>query len=118
MLTVREPSAGKLSASIVEVGKDNSMKAVAGGELHLEAEVNAPSGIAAIEVEPHNGAAGYEKTFEFAGKYVGKTSAMFHEHIAVPADAPAGEYHLHFTVTDAEGNSVTEEAEGLVVTRK
>ena len=118
VLTVREPSAGKLSASIVEVGKDNSMKAVAGGELHLEAEVNAPSGIAAIEVELHNGAAGYEKTFEFAGKYVGKTSAMFHEHIAVPADAPAGEYHLHFTVTDAEGNSVTEEAEGLVVTRK
>ena len=80
--------------------------------------MNAPSGIAAIEVELHNGAAGYEKTFEFAGKYVGKTSAMFHEHIAVPADAPAGEYHLHFTVTDAEGNSVTEEAEGLVVTRK
>ena len=29
VLTVREPSAGKLSASIVEVGKDNSMKAVA-----------------------------------------------------------------------------------------
>ena len=59
----------------------------------------------------------YEKEFKYTGKYLGETSAHFHEHLAVPADAPAGEYHLHFTVTDADGNSTTEEVEGIQITK-
>lgn len=85
--------------------------------MHLEAEISAPNKIAEIEVKLHNTAADYEKEFKYTGKYLGETSAHFHEHLAVPVDAPAGEYHLHFTVTDAEGNSTTEEVEGIQITK-
>ena len=84
----------------------------------MEADITAPLKIAGIEVELHNSDAGYEFTSIFTGKYLGETSVHFHEHIEVPADAPAGEYHLHFTVTDAEGNATTEEVEGIQITEK
>ncbi len=103
---------------ITEVGENNCNAAVVGGELHLEAEISAPKKIAEIEVELHNTAADYEKVFKFTGDYLGLTSASFHEHIEVPADAPVGEYHLHFTVTDGEGNSTTEEVEGVQISAK
>ena len=51
-------------------------------------------------------------------KYIGETSVLFHEHPLIPADAPAGEYHIHFTVTDAAGNSTTEEAEGIEISKQ
>lgn len=50
------------------------------------------------------------------GKYVGETSVLFHEHPQIPSDAPVGEYHIHFTVTDCNGNATTEEAEGIQIT--
>lgn len=103
---------------ITEVGAGNSKTAVAGSDMHLEAEISAPKIISEIEVELHNSAAGYEKVYAFTDKYSGETSAHFHEHLEIPSDAPAGEYHIHFTVTDAEGNSVTEEVEGVQVTSK
>ena len=34
----------------------------------------------------------------------------FHEHIDIPAEAPLGEYHLHFTVTDQKGQTTLVEA--------
>ena len=108
---------GSPEITITETGEGNSKTAVAGGEMHLEAEISAPNKIAEIEVKLHNTAADYEKGFKYTGKYLGETSAHFHEHLAVPADAPAGEYHLHFTVTDAEGNSTTEEVEGIQITK-
>ncbi|WBL45114.1 DUF4625 domain-containing protein [Algoriphagus halophytocola] len=36
--------------------------------------------------------------------YHGLTEAEFHEHIDVPANAPAGEYHITFSIEDEEGN--------------
>ena len=116
-LKITTPVEGSPEITITETGEGNSKTAVAGGEMHLEAEISAPNKIAEIEVELHNTAADYEKEFKYTGKYLGETSAHFHEHLAVPADAPAGEYHLHFTVTDAEGNSTTEEVEGIQITK-
>ncbi len=117
-LHIAVPAAGAPEITITEAGEGNSKTAVVGGEMHLEAEISAPEKIAGIEVELHNAAGGYEKSFSFTDKYAGETSAHFHEHIAVPAEAPAGEYHIHFTVTDAVGNATTEEAEGIQITGK
>ncbi len=116
-LSITVPVDGAPEIKIAETGEGNSKTAVAGHDMHLEADINAPKKIAEIEVELHNPTAGYEKEFKYTGKYLGETSAHFHEHLAVPADAPAGEYHLHFTVTDAEGNSSTEEVEGIQITK-
>lgn len=109
---------GAPAITFTEVGEGNSKKAVVGGEMHLEAEISAPKKIAKVEVELHNTAAKYEKVFDFTEDYIGQTEAKFHEHLQIPADAPAGEYHIHFTVTDAAGNSTTEEAEGVQITEK
>lgn len=117
-LKIEVPAKGAPVIKITEVGKGNSKTAVAGSELHLEAEINATKKIAEIEVELHNSAAKYEKAFKFTGKYLGETSAHFHEHLEIPADAPAGKYHLHFTVTDTENNSTTEEVEEVQITSK
>ena len=117
-LKIEVPAAGAPEITITEAGEGNNKTAVAGEEMHLEATISAPKKIAEIEVELHNTAAKYEKVFTFTGKYLGETSATFHEHLLVPADAPAGEYHIHFTVTDAEGNATTEEVEGFQITTK
>ena len=117
-LTINVLSQDAPQIDITEVGADNSKTAVAGSDMHLEAEISAPKKISEIEVELHTTAAGYEKVFTFTDKYSGETSAHFHEHLEIPSDAPAGEYHIHFTVTDAEGNSVTEEVEGVLLTSK
>lgn len=102
-----------------EVGEGDSHKGVVGQKMHLEAQIEAPHKIAKIEVEFHNTAAGYEHVFTYTDeKYIGETSVLFHEHPLIPADAPAGEYHIHFTVTDAAGNSTTEEAEGIEISKQ
>ena len=49
----------------------------------------------------------------------GKTGTFeFSKEITVPAEAVAGEYHLHFTVTDTDGRTNTEEFEGFKITAK
>ncbi len=102
-----------------EVGENDSHKAVIGQKMHLEAQIEAPHKIAKIEVEFHNTAAKYEKEYTYADeKYLGQTSVLFHEHPVIPADAPEGEYHIHFTVTDANGNATTEEAEGIQISKE
>ena len=85
----------------------------------IDHHIDPDTKVAKIEVEFHNTAAGYEHVFTYTDeKYVGETSALFHEHPQIPTDAPAGEYHIHFTVTDAAGNSTTEEAEGIQITKE
>lgn len=102
-----------------EVGENDNHKALAGQKMHLEAQIEAPHKIARIEVEFHNTVAKYEKTYTYTDeKYLGQTSVRFHEHPEIPADAPEGEYHIHFTVTDANGNATTEEAEGIQITKE
>lgn len=117
-LKIEVPVEGSPVINITEAGENNSKTAVVGGEMHLEAEISAPKKIDNIEVELHNTEAKYEKVFTFKEKYLGQAEAHFHEHLQIPADAPAGEYHIHFTVTDAEGNSTTEEVEGVQITEK
>ena len=118
-LTVKALDKTAPTITFKEVGEDDSHKAVIGQKMHLEAQIEAPHKIAKIEVEFHNTAAGYEHVFTYTDeKYVGETSALFHEHPQIPTDAPAGEYHIHFTVTDAAGNSTTEEAEGIQITKE
>lgn len=118
-LTVKALDKTAPAITFKEVGENDSHKAVTGQKMHLEAQIEAPHKIAKIEVEFHNTAAGYEHVFTYTGeKYVGETSVLFHEHPEIPADAPEGEYHIHFTVTDAAGNSTTEEAEGIQITKE
>lgn len=114
-ITVTIPDANAPKIEITEVGHDNSMTAVAGKKMHLEAHVVAANKVQKIVVEIHKVGADYEKEFEYTGDYVGLEDVHFHEHPEIPADAPKGEYHLHFTVTDAKGVSATAEVEGLQV---
>lgn len=117
-ITVLAKDAGAPEIVIEEVGSKNSKTAVAGGEMHLEAAIKAVNKIAEIEVEIHNSAANYEKVYTFTGDYVGKTEVSFHEHLEIPVDAPAGEYHLHFIVKDASGKTTAVEVEGVNITSK
>lgn len=117
-LTIKALDKTAPAITFKEVGEDDSHKAVIGEKMHLEAQIEAPHKIAKIEVEFHNTAAGYEHVFTYTDeKYVGETSVLFHEHPQIPADAPEGEYHIHFTVTDAAGNSTTEEAAGIQISK-
>lgn len=118
-LRITSPVEGAPTVVFKEVGENDCRKAVAGQKMHLEAQVDAPHKIASLEVEFHNTAAKYEKVYTYADeKYLGQTSVLFHEHPLIPADAPEGEYHIHFTVTDANGNSTTEEVEDVMIAKE
>lgn len=104
---------GKPVINLAEVGLENSKTAVAGSDLHLEGDLVAEGLTAKIELEIHQEGGGeykIEKSWT-EGKYVGVKNATFHEHLDIPADAPAGEYHLHLTVTDQLGNTATADSE-------
>ena len=97
------------SVSISEFHMDEAV--VRGDDFHVEFMIHAVNGIHQITVDVHGhgitpGAGeaewDFEKTFEEG--YHGLTEAEFHEHIDVPATAPAGEYHITFTVEDEDGN--------------
>ncbi|MDR0698931.1 MAG: DUF4625 domain-containing protein [Tannerella sp.] len=110
-----EPLPEKPVITITEVGSHDMPEGIvkAGDELHLEAEIVAEGSIARIDVEIHQEEGGsfeIEKSY-VDGKYIGVKNVEFHEHIDIPGEAPAGEYHLHLTVTDKEGQSTTAEAE-------
>ena len=79
--------------------------------MHLEADVLADGLISRIDIEIHQESRnGFEIEKAYTdGKYIGVKNIEFHEHIDIPADAPLGEYHLHFTVTDKEGQQTTVE---------
>lgn len=83
-----------------------------GSAMHIEGEIIAEGLIKQIDVEIHSEEVDYEisKTYTDS-KYVGVKNTTFHEHFSIPADAPEGEYHLHFTVTDQLGQTTTFESE-------
>ena len=94
--------------TLTEVGHDNSKQAHPGHDMHLEADIVAEGIIARIDVELHKEGDGkYEIEKSYTDKYTGVRNAEFHEHIDIPADAPLGEYHLHLTVTDKQGNQTS-----------
>ncbi|MDR1115697.1 MAG: DUF4625 domain-containing protein [Tannerella sp.] len=114
-----EKMLAKPVVTITEVGSHDAPEGQveAGKELHLEAVIVAEGLTARIDVEIHQEEGGdFEIETSFTqGKYIGVKNVEFHEHIDIPVDAPAGEYHLHLTVTDREGQTTTAEAELTVL---
>ena len=101
-----------ITVDLTEVGSGNNLQATAGEDLHLEAEILATGKIASVVVEIHSetNTSAPEITQTFAD-YNGLLNATFHKHVDIPATQPAGNYHLHLTVTDQQGNVKTVEAE-------
>ena len=102
----KEENIAKPAVTLTEVGHDNEKVAMRGDDLHLEADILAEGLIKRIDVEIHQEGGTYEIEKSYTeGKYVGVKNVEFHEHIDIPAEAPLGEYHLHFTVTDQKGQT-------------
>lgn len=100
------------TVDLTEVGSGNGKTANVGGDLHLNARIEAEGLIAKVAVEIHQEGGSYEMVKEWTeGKYIGVRNAEFHEHIDIAADAPAGDYHLHLTVTDGNGRTATATSE-------
>ncbi|MFD2541436.1 DUF4625 domain-containing protein [Lacinutrix gracilariae] len=100
--------------TISEVSVDSTV--VRGSNFHAEFFINALNGVHTITLDIHAhgitpgaGETEYDQELVFEEGYHELNEVEFHEHITVPADAPAGEYHITFTVEDENGN--TEEFE-------
>ncbi|WP_405604930.1 DUF4625 domain-containing protein [Polaribacter sp. Asnod1-A03] len=85
---------------------------VRGDDFHTEFMIDAVNGIHSISVDVHahditpaDGEVEWDFEEEFLEGYHEETEVEFHEHIDVPATAPAGEYHITFTVEDEDGNT-------------
>ena len=112
----KDDTAAKPVITLTEVGHDNSRHAMRGDDMHLEADIVAEGLIKRIDVEIHKEDGGYEIEESYTeGKYIGVKNTEFHEHIDIPAEAPLGEYHLHFTVTDKKGQTTLAETHIEVV---
>lgn len=106
---------------IHELGYENTATVVQGADLHIDAEIVAEHKISTIQLTIHSDAAHgsdmiqsadeWEVDSVYSTKYAGVKNTDFHEHLEVPATAPAGFYHLHLIVTDMEGNQTTAEKE-------
>lgn len=94
----------------VKTHDDDHNTAVIGEDLHIDAEITAEGKIAKIIVELHSETTDDELEVEFEGKYVGTKNAEFHEHVEIPGDFSAGEYHFHLEVIDMEGQTGSDEA--------
>ncbi|MBW8242921.1 DUF4625 domain-containing protein [Muricauda oceani] len=84
-----------------------------GNDFHIEFMIEAVNGIHEISVDIHGhdlpvGEGEVEWDFEqtFSEGYHELSEAEFHEHIDVPATAPAGEYHAIFIIEDEDGNTL------------
>lgn len=99
-----------ISIKLEEVGLENSKEAVAGSDLHVEAEVIALAKIKAVKVEIADAGNKVQVAADYSDhpQYVNVINATFHEHIDLPGTLPAGNYTLRMTVTDMKGNSKTE----------
>lgn len=82
----------------------------AGEDMHIEGHIHSSNPVATIEIEMHHESnTSAPEIMQTFSNYAGQTEVDFHEHIAIPANQPAGEYHFHITVTDNQGNSKTAE---------
>ena len=98
--------------SIILSGFSVDAAAAKGSDFHAEFMINALNGIHNITVDIHAhglpvgaGEVEWDSEIIFSEGYHGLTDVEFHEHIDVPATAPAGEYHITFTVEDEDGNT-------------
>lgn len=107
----------------IELGASNSHKAYLGGDLHLEANILAEGKISSIRVliheegehEKSTSTIAHTEEWEFdstyTATYANVKNTTFHEHIKIPSNAEAGDYHFHLYVTDLEGNQTLAEEE-------
>lgn len=116
--------------TIHELGYDNTKKVVAGDDLHIDAEIIADRKIASIQLIIHSEAEhmaiakvksnlsasplAWAVDSIYTKGYAGVKNAEFHEHLDVPTYAFPGVYHLHFKVTDMDGNQTVVEDEFTV----
>lgn len=102
--------------SNVEIGSGNNKQAQAGSDFHIEAQIVAPGDIdrVQLEIHPENGS-GWELDTVYTTGLAGLKSAELHEHIDVPASAALGDYHLHMTVFDKNGNKAEIDSELEVI---
>jgi hypothetical protein len=90
---------------------DNRIAYVGTAPVIEVASVTAENGIDSLFVELHSEsgtAFEIDTTFAYAGE---KELTAVHKHINIPANAPAGDYHLHFKVYDKNGKSKEETME-------
>lgn len=119
----KDEDVAKPVVSSIEYGSGhdnpNSKTAYQGGDMHIEAEIEAMGKIDYIKVEIHSeGEEGHEHEgdgWEYDSTYTegfkGLKNATFHKHVEIGSLATPGTYHLHFIVVDMEGNQVTYEGE-------
>jgi hypothetical protein len=101
-----------------EVGLSNSHIAYVGADLHLEADIMAQHNIQTVEVRIHvedaslvpSGIIPWEVDSVYT-QFSGLKNTLFHEHVGIPSEVYVGAYHLHFVVTDMDGNQTDMEAE-------
>ncbi|KJD34379.1 protein containing PKD domain-containing protein [Tamlana nanhaiensis] len=96
--------------SISDISIDSTV--LRGNDFHAEFMIYAVNGIHNISVDVHahgltigDGEAEWDFEQAYEDGYHESTEAEFHEHIDVPATAPAGEYHMIFTIEDENGNT-------------
>lgn len=96
--------------TLSDIAIDSSV--IRGNDFHTEFMIYAVHGIHNITVDVHAhgitpgaGEVEWDYEEEFHEGYHGEMEVEFHEHIAVPATAPAGEYHIIFTIEDEIGNT-------------
>lgn len=87
-----------------------------GSDIHMEAEISASVAVQTITVAIHahdleleQGQVDWEFNQEFSEADYQVINPTFHEHIDVPDNIPAGEYHIELTVTDSNGETATQE---------
>lgn len=106
--------AGEISISITELGTGTvgNSHAQVGSDMSVGGTIISLYPIATIQVEIHNESNSSAPKIESEyTNYVGQTTVNFREQINIPSSQPVGDYHFHFTVTDVQGNSKTEEYE-------
>ncbi len=115
------PNAPVISNFEYGEGSSHSTGQVAykGSDIHLEAEISAEAVVKSItlsihahDLTPGDGEVDwdFEKVYTDS-KYL-VINPTLHEHVDVPANIPAGEYHIELKVTDELGNST--EVEGHI----
>ena len=114
--------------TIHELGYENTKTVIAGSDLHIDAEIQAPLKIASIQLiihseeehaanmpmkvkNMHQEVTEWEVDSSYTKGYAGVKNAEFHEHLDVPSTTELGHYHVHIKVTDMEGNQTVKEDE-------
>ena len=118
---------GSLNAPVIsdfEYGEGSSHStdqvAYKGSDIHIEADINAEAVVSSItlSIHAHDLTLGEdEEDWDFEQVFTDEKylviNPTFHEHIEVPTNIPAGEYHVELWVTDELGNST--EVDGHLV---